>query len=491
MFSKGSSFCKLLRPARINDGIKQFSEQEINYFSALFERSLKTKQVIKFVPASGAATRMFESLLSVYSTPGEITKAGLKKRKDPEALFLLTFIQGLKKRKFAFYNDLKLSLAKNKKSLEDLIRKEKFKKILEYLLTQKGLNYAAKPKALLKFHQYDSESRSSLEEHLVEGKEYARDKQGIVRIHFTLSGEFEAGSRDYLNQILNQYEGDDTRYQISISIQKTSTHTLAVDKQNNPIRDRNGHLIFRPGGHGALIENLNDLDEDLIFIKNIDNVGPDRLKKETVIYKKTLAGYLIDMQSQIFHYLKQLAAEKTSTTLLNDIIQFCQKKLYFIFPTDFPAWNADKKANHLFEKLNRPIRVCGMVKNQGEPGGGPFWIKDQNNQISIQIIETSQIDRKSNQQIKILSEASHFNPVDLVCGVRDFQDNKFDLQKFIDPDTFFVSEKSLDGNPIKALELPGLWNGAMANWISLFVEVPIITFNPVKTVNDLLRSEHQ
>jgi hypothetical protein len=490
MFAKGSSYCKLLRPAKINDGIEQFSKREINHYIATWENSLNTKQIIKFVPASGAATRMFESLISLYSTPGEIGKKDLKK-KNQEVLFFLRFIQGLKKRKFAFYNDLKLSLAKDEKSLEDFIKKNKFKKILEYFLTQKGLNYAATPKALLKFHQYGAESRSALEEHLIEGKEYARNREGIVRIHFTLSGEFEAVVKDYLYHILDQYEKEDTRYDITFSIQKTSTQTLAVDRKNKPLRDRRGNLIFRPGGHGALIENLNELKEDIIFIKNIDNVVPDRLKKETVIYKKALAGYLIELQNQIFQYLKQLAAKKISATLLKEIIQFCQTNLYFIFPPGFAAWNKAEKAKHLFEKLNRPIRICGMVKNLGEPGGGPFWIQDQSNQISMQIIEKSQIDKKSAEQVRMLSEASHFNPVDLVCGVRNFQGNKFDLQKYIDPDTYFISGKSLEGKPIKALELPGLWNGAMARWISLFVEIPIITFNPVKTINDLLRSEHQ
>jgi len=437
---------------------------------------------------------MFEALISFYSTQGEILEKDIKKgviKNKKEAKFFLKFIQGLKQQKFAFYYDLKSSMHKKNMSLEDLIKQGKYKKILEYLLTPQGLNYAALPKALLKFHQYDKHSRTALEEHLIEGDEYTRDRKGIIRIHFTLSNEFKPEVQDFLDYILPVYESSKTKYKITFSVQKTSTHTLAVDIKNNPVRDDLGRMVFRPGGHGALLKNLNELKENLIFIKNIDNVVPDRLKKETFTYKKALAGYLVVIQNQIFHYLQQLSSKKMPAKLLEEMTRFCRKELYIKFPTGFSDWILTRKTRYLFEKLDRPIRVCGMVKNQGEPGGGPFWIKDHKNQVSMQIIEKSQIDKKSIEQCHILSESSHFNPVDLVCGVRNYQGKKFDLQKYIDQDTYFISEKSREGKAIKALELPGLWNGAMANWITLFVEIPIITFNPVKTVNDLLRVEHQ
>ncbi len=271
---------------------------------------------------------------------------------------------------------------------------------------------------------------------------------------------------------------------------KKSTDTIAVDLSNKPFLDKKGNLIFRPGGHGALIENMNDLKGDIIFIKNIDNVVPDSIKEETTLYKKALAGLLLGKQEKIFNFLHTLESNKVEESDLCNIADFAENELNIFLPDSFSKMDFGEKKAYLFQHLNRPIRVCGMVKNEGEPGGGPFWVKNSEGEISLQIIESSQIDLNDAEQKKISESATHFNPVDLICGIKDYKWKKFDLLKFVDPETGFISIKSKDGRELKAQELPGLWNGAMANWTTIFVEVPIITFNPVKTVHDLLRDTH-
>ena len=279
-------------------------------------------------------------------------------------------------------------------------------------------------------------------------------------------------------------------FDISFSIQKPSTDTLAVDEQNKPVRNPDGSLLFRPGGHGALLGDLNEVDADLIFIKNIDNIVPDRFKPETYRNKKLLGGYLLSVREVITTFLSTIKTRPATREELAGMLLFSKKNLFIDFPEDLPSLPPREQTEILFSLLNKPIRVCGMVKNEGEPGGGPFWVKGQDNTLSLQIVEASQVDPGDPLQKSILSASTHFNPVDLVCCTRDFEGNTFDLTQFVDENTGFISLKSTGGRTLKAQELPGLWNGAMAKWITLFIEVPVITFNPVKTVNDLLRKEH-
>jgi hypothetical protein len=309
-------------------------------------------------------------------------------------------------------------------------------------------------------------------------------------LHFTVSPEHESKFNDHINEAINFYKDKfNIDYNISFSTQKSSTDTIAVDLENNPFVLEDGIILFRPGGHGALIENLNDLDGDIVYIKNIDNVVPDRLKDITVSYKKALAGKLMEYQERIFYYLNILEEESTySPSFMEEIANFIQDEL--CEELEFGSEIVDAKT-YFTKKLNRPIRVCGMVKNEGEPGGGPFWAKNPDNTISLQVVESAQVDEEDKNQSEIAKSATHFNPVDLVCGIRNYKGEKFDLIKYIDPETGFISQKSQGGRELKALELPGLWNGSMSDWITIFVEVPIETFNPVKVVNDLLRDQHQ
>ena len=432
---------------------------------------------------------MFKSLFSFIGKYDGSEKAYNEYINDKSFNSVQNFILHLKD--FAFYDDLLKIMLKNGTEIDKCIEQNDFKTIINFLLTEKGLNYASLPKGLLKFHRYIKYSRTAFEEHFVEAANYSKNKLNIANIHFTLSPEHIEKFEKLINEVLKKYEDTfETKFNISYSIQKPSTDTIAVDMNNEPFREKDGSLLFRPGGHGALLQNLNDLDGDIIFVKNIDNIVPDRLKEETYIYKKALAAYLHNILENTHLYLKILEKNDISEEIINEISSFASEKLN-ISSDKFPKLNNDEKINYLFSKLNRPIRVCGMVKNQGEPGGGPFWVKNKNNELSLQIVESSQINLSEPSQKEIFSKSTHFNPVDLVCGVKDYKRQKFNLLNYTDPDTGFISTKSKDGKDLKALELPGLWNGAMANWITIFVEVPIITFNPVKTVNDLLREEHQ
>ncbi|NIM13545.1 MAG: DUF4301 family protein [Candidatus Aminicenantes bacterium] len=491
-FMKGSALVNLVRAATISDGIVRLSGNEKKELIELFEKESKTCKRIKFVPASGAASRMFKTLLAFYNNPAETVKREViekAEKGDPDYIFLRDFIEGLKNRKFAFYNELKKSVERDGLNLEGLLEGGNYKLLLEYVLTPKGLNYNDLPKGMIKFHRCDDYVRNPFEEHMVEGMAYSGNNNE-VNIHFTIPPQSEKAIKDYIDSVRQRYEKDGIRFNITFSEQKPSTDTLAVDDENNLFRDSKGELVFRPGGHGALIENLNELREDIIFIKNIDNVVHERLIEQTIQYKKVLAGYLLKARSLVFNSLETLSKEEVKEDEIDKIAEYAGNNLNIFIPGVFSDWVLQKKKEWLFKKLNRPIRVCGMVINKGEPGGGPYWVeKDEN--ISLQIIEEGQIDKKSRSQLKIMKDSTHFNPVDLVCGVKDYKGNKFNLIDFIAHDTYFISEKSMEGRPLKALELPGLWNGAMYDWITLFVEVPIITFNPVKTVNDLLREEHQ
>lgn len=478
IFEKGVKPVRLDRPATVGDGIIRISTQERDELLALHDRAAGDGRMLKFVPASGAASRMFKDWHGCY-------RSGRFDTKGQEASFLRDLP------KFAFYGDLKDAAARDGRDLETIIRERRCDEILEYILTSRGLNYAWLPKALLKFHSYPGGHRTAMEEHLVEAALYVQDRRKICRIHFTVSEEHERRFRREIERVKGLYEKHfGVRYEIAVSIQHPSTDTIAVNPENQPFRDREGRILFRPGGHGALLRNLNAVDGDVIFLKNIDNVVPDRLKEPTVLYKKILGGYLVKLQSEIHRHLALLADGHAAEGDLSGLVRFAREKLLLTIPGDFERRTLPERRAFLLERLNRPLRVCGMVKNEGEPGGGPFWVRREDGTADLQIIEEMQVDPESEAQRKVWRSSTHFNPVDLVCGVRDYRGRKFDLPSFVDWSTVSISEKSHEGGVLKALELPGLWNGSMARWNTVFVEVPLETFNPVKTVEDLLRPSH-
>jgi hypothetical protein len=489
-FKTGFPFIRLAAPAVPGNGLLSFDEKDVKELKAFFDENKDDYKILKFVPASGAASRMFKKLFTFRQafsgTPEEIDK--LEKESDLQSLGC--FFKNLKK--FAFYNVLSEALQKDSLDLEILRQQKDYNTILDYLLTDKGLNYGMLPKALLHFHLYPDGPRRAFEEHLVEAAHYAADKEGVARVRFTVSPEHQQEFEEAVDTVRGKYENhSDIHFDISFSQQKSSTDTLAVDMNNEPFRNEDGSLLFRPGGHGALIENLNDLKGEIIFVKNIDNIVPDRLRDTTYLYKKVIGGLLFRLQENTFAYLDKLEDGNLSDEELDEIKTFAREQLNIFIPVAYEGYEKMGKIDFLYGKLNRPMRIAGMVKNEGEPGGGPFWVVNEQDEWSLQIVESSQMNLKDAEQKKIVSVATHFNPVDLVCGVCDYQGNPFDLREFVDPQTGFISIKSKDGRELKAMELPGLWNGAMADWITLFVEAPLITFNPVKTINDLLRPQHQ
>lgn len=487
-FMRGIPFAELIRPCTLGDGIENIDE-DLDKYVAIYEKASESINVVKFVPASGAASRMFKELLSVSGSGSQIDKAELIEREDSDSKTFLDFINSLSK--FAFTGELKKAMLKDSLDLESELSKGIYKSIADYTLGPKGLNYANLPKGIIEFHKYDKYSRTAFEEHLVEAKEYSKDKNGISRLHFTVSPEHLEKVKELLETRKESYESDDIKFEIHYSVQKPSTDTLAVDMNDQPVVDNDGQIVLRPGGHGALIENLNELDCDIAFVKNIDNVVPDRLKYDTFLYKKALGGYLVDLQNKTFGYIRDLEDGISNHELLLNITEFVEQELKVELPSEFDNGSIKEKTKILLSSLDRPIRVCGVVKNVGEPGGGPFWVSNCDGSVSKQIVESAQVDPDSADQQDIWQSSTHFNPVDLVCGLKNHKGQSFDLKNYVDSETGFISHKSKDGIDLKALELPGLWNGAMADWNTLFVEVPLITFNPVKSVMDLLRPEHQ
>ena len=480
-FEKGFPFLKLFAAASVeNRGIMLAGEEaQKTYLAAWDAYKEGDKKIVKFVPASGAASRMFKNMFEFLGADYDVPTTDFEKK----------FFNNIKN--FAFYADLDAACVKNNgKGIEALISEGNYKAVVANLLESAGLNYGALPKGLLKFHKYEDGVRTPLEEHLVEGALYAAGKSGEVNVHFTVSTEHRELFAKLVDEKVAQYAAKyGVKYNISFSEQKPSTDTVAADMENKPFRD-NGKLLFRPGGHGALIENLNDLDADIVFIKNIDNVVPDRLKGDTVTYKKLLAGVLVTLQKQAFEYLQLLDSGHYRHDELENIIRFVQQQLH-CRKEDIKDMEDADLVIYLRKKLNRPMRVCGMVKNVGEPGGGPFLAYNPDGTVSLQILESSQIDMNDPENKAMFEKGTHFNPVDLVCAVRDYKGNKFNLVNYVDKATGFISYKSKGGKELKALELPGLWNGSMSDWSTIFVEVPLSTFNPVKTVNDLLREQHQ
>lgn len=479
-FEKGFPFLQLDGAASIEKGILAPAGADVeNYLNAWDTYKQGEKTIVKFVPASGAASRMFKNMFEFLGADYDVPTTDFEKK----------FFSNI--HNFAFFDDLNAACEKNnEKGIDALVAEGNYKTVVANLLEAAGLNYGALPKGLLKFHRYEDGVRTPLEEHLVEGALYAAGKTGKVNVHFTVSTEHRELFKALVEEKVATYaQKYGVEYNVSFSEQKPSTDTIAADMENKPFRD-NGKLLFRPGGHGALIENLNDLDADIVYIKNIDNVVPDRLKDETVTYKKLIAGVLVTLQKKAFEYLELLDSGKYTHEQLEEMIRFVQQNLC-CRKSDIKELEDAELVIYLRKKLNRPMRVCGMVKNVGEPGGGPFLAYNPDGTVSLQILESSQIDMNDAEKKAMFEKGTHFNPVDLVCAVRDYKGNKFNLVNYVDKATGFISYKSKSGKELKALELPGLWNGAMSDWSTVFVEVPLGTFNPVKTVNDLLREQHQ
>ena len=458
-FEKGFAPIDLASAATIGHGILELTKEEIAAYRDQYEES--TKKVLKFVPASGAASRMFKSLFELIDSENAASS-------ELGSTFFTKLPQ------FAFYHSLKESFAKKKReSFEDAVA-ARSSEILKHLLLDEGLSYGSLPKGLLEFHRYDATTRTPVEEHIAEGLAYAA-KDGEVHIHFTVSPAHQSRFEEHVNEVISKITSK--KINISYSTQKPSTDTIAADMQNQPFRDADGNLLFRPAGHGALLENLAQLNADIIFIKNIDNVVPDALKEDTITYKKALAGVLLHYQTKSFELLSKADEGE-------DIHEEGLKLL------EEMGISGKLTAQEVYNYLHRPIRVCGMVRNEGEPGGGPFWVR-QGNVESLQIVESAQVNMGNEKQRAIFEMSTHFNPVDLVCSSKDHRERPFHFVDYRDNEAGFITEKSFEGRQLKAMELPGLWNGSMAFWNTIFVEVPLITFNPVKTIMDLLKETHQ
>ena len=491
LLKRGAVHMNLVRPATIGDGIVRLSSLQIEEFAKLHRKASQQGRVMKFVPASGAATRMFRDLLK-FMAEGDDTATlnDLRRSSDKSDQIVHQFFQFMGK--FAFYPELSNVMKLNGTDPQTEFKLGNFKRILSYLLTEQGLDYADLPKALLTFHSYGSSVRTAFEEHLVEAIHCTADEEQRAHLHFTFSPEHLEKAKALADSVVPDYEKKfNISYDISFSIQYPFTDTIAIDEDDQPFRDESGEILFRPGGHGALIKNLQNCGGDIVFLKNIDNIVPDHLKEDTRLCESMLAGYLISLQEKIFPYLALLIEEKADSGQLEEICSFASDQLNVKMPQAFKELPPQRLCNFLIERLNRPIRVCGMVLNEGEPGGGPFWVREKGDDVSLQIVESAQVNGEDNSQAEIWRSSTHFNPVALMCGLRDYLGNGFDLEKFIDHDTVFMSKKSYQGRPLKALELPGLWNGGMAYWNSVFVEIPPEAFNPVKIVTDLLRGTHQ
>jgi hypothetical protein len=488
-FKKGFPYSNLSAPATIGNGILHIAEESVEKYQKLHRKMLSHKRVVKFVPASGAATRMFQKVYEMIQHYDDSYDKYLSLLVDRSFNSIFYVCENMKL--FAFYRDLCEMATAQGESLETRLAKKDYVYALNLMLSDNGLNYGSLPKGLLKFHKYKGGSRTAAEEHLVEGAQHA-SCNGKVAIHFTVSPEHMDPFKKLMETAIPKFEEQlGVKFQIEYSIQDPATDTIAVTKDNEPFRNPDGTLLFRPAGHGALLTNLGKLNYDVVFVKNIDNIVTDRLKPDTIKYKEIIGGILFELQDRVAAYLTRLEnPDSINDSTLSKMVNFSRKRLNNPFPYKLGNATRQQKVEWLKQTLDRPLRICGMVRNEGEPGGGPFWVKDENGVDSLQIVETSQMDPRNKTHKEMLKNATHFNPVDLVCYITDYKGKPFDLLKFRDDNTGFISTKSKDGKELKALELPGLWNGAMAKWNTVFVEVPISTFNPVKTINDLLRQEH-
>ncbi len=481
IFKKGIPFTNIVEPAGVGSGIEKFSEKEQQHYASLFEKEKEKLEIVKFVPASGAATRMFKFLhqfLENFNPETDAIAVFLEKEENKN---LNTFFSSIEK--FAFSDLIIKQLETKYPDYQELSLENKYYYFVQEMLEESGLNYSNTPKGLVPFHKYGANYITAFGEQLYEAAFYATSK-ARANLHFTVSAKHEEKFKKRFDEIKHSVENKTgVKYNISYSFQKKETDTIAATPENKAFIDENGNLIFRPSGHGALLENLNDVNADVIFIKNIDNVVSEKYIETVAFQKKVLAGKLLSLQQKTFNFVEKLSLENASENLLQEAADFISKEL--------KLKNTPSNKEAILKILERPTRICGVVENTGAPGGGPFLIKNKNGNQSYQIVEMSQIDIKNPAQKSLVEKATHFNPVDLVCGVRNYKGEKFNLLEFSDPDSGFISEKSFQGKTIQALEMPGLWNGAMANWNTVFVEVPLCTFNPVKTVNDLLNDVHQ
>ena len=479
-FKTGFPFLRLEAAAAIGKGIMApTAEERQQYVNAWNQYKAEGRRVVKFVPASGAASRMFKDMFAFVDASYDVPTTDFEKH----------YFDNIQK--FAFYDALNAACQKNLgKDIPTLLAEGQYKAVAAQMLKAEGLNYGQLPKGLLLFHNYPEGPRTPMEEHLVEGALYAASN-GEAHVHFTVSHEHMELFKQKVAEKADLYARKyGIKYDITFSEQKPSTDTVAANADNTPFRNDDGTLLFRPGGHGALIENLNEIEADVIFVKNIDNVVPDRLKEDTVEWKQVIAGVLVTLQQKAFEYLRLIDTGKYSHEQIEEMIRFVQQDLC-CRKHDIKDLEDAELVIYLRKKLNRPMRVCGVVKNVGEPGGGPFLTYNQDGTVSLQILESSQIDKSNKEYMDMFTKGTHFNPVDLVCAVKDYKGQPFNLPEYVDKTTGFISSKSKSGKELKALELPGLWNGAMSDWSTVFVEVPLSTFNPVKTVNDLLREQHQ
>ncbi len=492
LFRNPPAPAELVRPAKVGDGIHRLTSTQKKKALGNYRKAALKGRFSKFVPASGAASRMFHLLMKFVQrdpfSEDDLKREVLEGREESREF--LQFMDSLSY--FAFFDELGKELSKRNLDLETLRREGRFLEILQVLLLPEGLNYSQKPKGLVQFHAYATEKRTPLEEHLVEGVQYVRDRSKRCRIHFTVSEEHAEACRSHFLTVREKYEKKyGVQFELDFSAQGSDTNTLAADKENQPFRDAEGRLVFRPAGHGALLENLNRLKGDLVYIKNIDNVTLEHRLETTVLWKKILGGHLAAVQESVFKALRKLHAKKVSLKTIGQLKKFALGELGLGPGADFDGLSTARKIRRLKRLLDRPLRVCGVVPATGEPGGGPYWSKGPDGEVSLQIVEKAQMDLGMPGQLKIFEGSTYFNPVDLVCGLRDWRGRPFQLEKYRDPGAVFISSKTQGGRELKALELPGLWNGAMTHWITLFVEVSPETFNPVKTVFDLLKPAHQ
>ena len=480
IFRRGIPYVNIVTTASAGNGIQLLFSDEQKRLEALYESKKDKLDIVKFVPASGAATRMFQFLhefLDNYDPESELFRDYVKKFPNTN---LVTFFNSTQD--FAFVNLVRKKIRENYPDYKKSTKGQRYYYFAKAMMDEEGLNYGNLPKGLIPFHKYIKYATTAFEEQLYEAAFYASVGNDVYT-HFTFAEKHLPFFKEKYNSVIKRVSRKTKKtFHISYSFQKKETDTLAVTLENLPFRDAKGNLVFRPSGHGALLVNLNDVNADIVFVKNIDNVAAREYVEEIAFYKKVLAGKLLHLQGKIFGYIKDLKGD-VSSELVKEIQSFIWNELDV---KDIPQGISATR-----EFLNRPLRVCGVVKNKGASGGGPFWVKDEAGVSSLQIVEKSQIDLKDKHHIAVINEATHFNPVDLVCGLRDYKGNKFDLKQYANLDAGFISMKYENGKPIKALELPGLWNGSMDNWNTIFVEVPIITFNPVKSVNDLLKKEHR
>lgn len=485
----GMTHSDLVSAATIGKGIYSYNSDETEQLISFYESRKENLNILKFVPASGAATRMFKFLFKFLNSFNPDTDT-IKKYTEAAGDDLITnFTSQLET--FPFYDEVYTKLTSKIQDYDTLSESKQYYEFVKLMLSENGFNYSFFPKGLLPFHKYNTSYITAFQEHLYEATLYASASHK-ANLHFTVSEKHHPYFQKELERIIPVLKAKtETDFNVSFSYQKEATETLALTKDNKIYRNEDGSILFRPGGHGALLENLNDLDSDIIFIKNIDNIVVASKNTACAQYKKLLAGALLKVQEQVFSYLKQLDTEDLDEADITAMAYFLRKQLSIHIDDNFAEFSFSEKISYLKDKLNRPIRACGMVKNEGEPGGGPFWVRNEKGDISLQIVEFAQIDFSKTRQQSIVYKATHFNPTDLVCGVKNYKGEKFDLLQYVDPEAAFITMKTQNGVDIQALELPGLWNGSMAHWNSIFVEVPVNTFNPVKTVNDLLKPVHQ